>query len=69
MHFFLEQVRPTEVKKFQDDINIEDRPYIPTGFETTKETQDDDVPADSPEPGCSKIYYSPSVLGSIAQPG
>jgi len=38
------------------------------GFETTKDTQDNDVPAASPKPGCSKTYYSPSVLRPTPQP-
>ncbi|KAF2883233.1 hypothetical protein ILUMI_22938 [Ignelater luminosus] len=52
----------------QDDVAIEDRPSTSTGFETTKETQSNDVPAVSPEPGTSKTYYSPSVLRPIPQP-
>ncbi|KAF2884786.1 hypothetical protein ILUMI_21393 [Ignelater luminosus] len=52
----------------QDDVAIEDRPSTSTGFETTKETQSNDVPAVSPEPGKSKTYYSPSVLRPIPQP-
>ena len=35
MHFFLEQVRPTAVKKSQDDVNIEDRLCTSKEFETT----------------------------------
>ncbi|KAF2898043.1 hypothetical protein ILUMI_08132 [Ignelater luminosus] len=52
----------------QDDVAIEDRPSTSTGFKTTKETQSNDVPAVSPEPGTSKTYYSPSVLRPIPQP-
>ncbi|KAF2885888.1 hypothetical protein ILUMI_20286 [Ignelater luminosus] len=52
----------------QDDVAIEDRPSTSTGFETTKETQSNDVPAVSPDPGTSKTYYSPSVLRPIPQP-
>ncbi|KAF2894127.1 hypothetical protein ILUMI_12047 [Ignelater luminosus] len=52
----------------QDDVTIEDRPSTSTGFETTKETQSNDVPAVSPEPGTSKTYYSSSVLTPISQP-
>ena len=68
MHFFVEQVRPTADKHSQDDVNIEDRPCTPKGFETTKETQENGVSAASPEPECSKTYYSPSVLRPIPQP-
>ncbi|KAF2888409.1 hypothetical protein ILUMI_17765 [Ignelater luminosus] len=52
----------------QDDVAIEDRPSTSTGYKTTKETQSNDVPAVSPEPGTSKTYYSPSVLRPIPQP-
>ncbi|KAF2889816.1 hypothetical protein ILUMI_16357, partial [Ignelater luminosus] len=52
----------------QDDVAIKDRPSTTAGFETTKETQSNDVPAVSPKPGTSKTYYSPSVLRPIPQP-
>ena len=67
MHFFVEQVRRTADKKFQDDVNIEDRPCTPKGFEITKETQENGVSATSPEPECFKTNYSPPVLRPIPQ--
>ena len=68
MHFFVEQVRPTADKNYQVDVNIEDGPCTPKGFETTKETQGNCVSAASPEPECSKTYYSPLILRPIPQP-
>ncbi|CAH1998700.1 unnamed protein product [Acanthoscelides obtectus] len=54
----------------QDEVNIyiEDRPCTPIRSETKKESYGNTVPAASPEPGCSKTYYSPSVLRPIPQP-
>ncbi|CAH1964201.1 unnamed protein product [Acanthoscelides obtectus] len=46
----------------------EDRPCTPMGSDTKKETHDNYAPTASPEPGCSKTYYSPSVLTPIPQP-
>ena len=53
IHFFVDQVRPTADNISQDDVNIEDRPCTPKGFETTKETQENGVDAASPEPESS----------------
>ncbi|KAK9692843.1 DDE superfamily endonuclease [Popillia japonica] len=44
------------------------RPCTPTESGTIKETQDNDVPVALSKPGCSKTYYSPSVLKPIPQP-
>ena len=63
-----DEVETLDRSQSRDDVNIEDRSCTHMGFETTKETQDNDVPAASPKPGCSKTYYSPSVLRPTPQP-
>lgn len=52
----------------QDNVIIEDRSCTPTRSENTKETQSNYVLVASPEPGCSKTYYSPAILRPIPQP-
>ncbi|CAH2008331.1 unnamed protein product [Acanthoscelides obtectus] len=69
-----EHFAPAEVlsgrSQSQHDVNMyaADRPCTPMGSDTKKETHDNYAPNASPGPGCSKTYYSFSVLRPMPQP-